>query len=169
MFTNSLPCHCTYLCFTIICGYYKLQTTSTVESYRYLLCHLSIFRRFAHYLCCRIYFSCSLHKQLNGDLKSITFVMLVVYKQVALGSSSQSETRLLLQVHEQFAKHLFVLHYCICGYQDMQTTSAVESYKHLINIQTLCTLPVFSYIKYIIDYTYIYLCVYICIHIYAYI
>ena len=42
--------------------------------------------------------SCSHYKQLNGDLISITFVMLVLQEQVALMSSSQSETCLLLYI-----------------------------------------------------------------------
>ena len=33
-------------------------------------------------------FSCNPHKQLNGDLKGITLVMLAVHEQVALMSSS---------------------------------------------------------------------------------
>ena len=54
---------------------------------RHLICHLSTFRRFAHCLSSRIYFSCSHHKQLNGDLNGIPFVMLAVHAQVALMSS----------------------------------------------------------------------------------
>ena len=50
--------------------------------------HLYTFRRFAHTACVLIYFFCSHHKQLNGDLKGITFAMLAVHEQVALMSSS---------------------------------------------------------------------------------
>ena len=39
------------------------------------------------------------HKQLNDDLKGITFVLIAVCEQVALMSSSKSETRLLLYVY----------------------------------------------------------------------
>ena len=55
-----------------------------------------------HCLCSHICFSCSHHKQLNGDLKGITFVVLVVHEQVAPLRSSQSELGLLLNVHEEF-------------------------------------------------------------------
>ena len=41
-----------------------------------------------HCLCSYIAFSCSHHKQLNGNLKGIFLVMLAVYEQVALMSSS---------------------------------------------------------------------------------
>ena len=34
-------------------------------------------------LCSHIYFFCSDHKQLNGDLKDITFMILAVHEQVA--------------------------------------------------------------------------------------
>ena len=54
-------------------------------------------------LCSHIPFSYNHHKELNDDLKGITFVMLAVHEQVSLMSSSQSETRLPLYAHEQFA------------------------------------------------------------------
>ena len=80
------------------------------------------------------YFFCSHHKQLNDDLKGITFMMLAVHEQVALMSSSQSEMLLLSFVHEQFAMSLHLL-WCtilhlwllLCA-----NNSAVESYRHLI-------------------------------------
>ena len=62
-----------------------------------------------HCLCSHIYFLCSHNKQLNGDLKGITFVVTAVHEQIALMSSSQSKTRLLLYVHEQFAMPLHLL------------------------------------------------------------
>ena len=54
-------------------------------------------------LCSHIPFSYNHHKELNDDLKGITFVMLAVHEQVSLMSSSYSETRLPLYAHEQFA------------------------------------------------------------------
>ena len=95
-----------------------------VESYVHLIYHFSTFRRFQHCLCSHIYFSCSHHKQLNGFLEGMAFVMLVAHEEIALISSSWSETCLLLYVHEQLAMlvHLFVFHYYICGYYDVQTT-----------------------------------------------
>ena len=41
-------------------------------------------RWFPHWLCCHIYFSCSHHKQLNSEFKSITSAILLVHKQVPL-------------------------------------------------------------------------------------
>ena len=95
-----------------------------VESYVHLIYHFSTFRRFQHCLCSHIYFSCSHHKQLNGYLEGMTFVMLVAHEEIALISPSWSETCLLLYVHEQLAMsvYLFVFHYYICGYYDVQTT-----------------------------------------------
>ena len=55
------------------------------------------------------HFFCSHHKQLNGELKHITFVMLAVNEQVALISSSYSETRLPRYIYEQFAMSLYLL------------------------------------------------------------
>ena len=55
------------------------------------ICHLSTFRRFAHTAYVHIhilYFFLSRHKQLNGDLKDISFLVLAVHEQVALMSSS---------------------------------------------------------------------------------
>ena len=53
----------------------------------------------AHCLFSHTSFCCSRHKQLNGNLKDITLVMLTIHEQVALISSPSSETRLLLYVH----------------------------------------------------------------------
>ena len=49
---NSSPGHCTSLwsLHYYIYGYYYVQRTSTVESYRHLICHLSTLRQFAHCL-----------------------------------------------------------------------------------------------------------------------
>ena len=41
-------------------------------------------RWFPHWLCCHIYFSCSHHKQLNSEFRSITSAILPVHKQVPL-------------------------------------------------------------------------------------
>ena len=74
------------------------------------MCHLSTFTRFAHTaLCSHIYFLCSHHKQLNGDLKGITFVVLAVHEEVVLMSSSYSETRLLLCLWT--VRHVTALYY----------------------------------------------------------
>ena len=62
-----------------------------------------------HFLRSPVYFSCSHHKQLNGDLKGITFVVLAVHEQVALMSSPQSKTCLLRYVHEKFVMSLHLL------------------------------------------------------------
>ena len=96
----------------LICGYYNVQITTAVQSYRHLICRLSILRRFAHCLCPHKYFSCSHHKQLNGNFKGKTFMILAANEQAALMSSSYSKTCLLLYVHKHFAPcHLFVFHY----------------------------------------------------------
>ena len=50
---NSSPCVCTYY----ICGYYGVPTTSAIEIYRHLICHLSSFRRFVDTACVLIYIS----------------------------------------------------------------------------------------------------------------
>ena len=60
-------------------------------------------------LCSLIYFCFSHHKQLNGNLKGITFVVLAVHEQVVLMNSSYNELRLLLYVHDQFAMSLDLL------------------------------------------------------------
>ena len=80
---------------------------------KHLICHLSVFRCFAHCLNSHIYLPCSHHKQLNFELKGIIFVMLAVHEQVGLMSSSLSERDPLLYVYEQVAMslHLFVFHY----------------------------------------------------------
>ena len=49
------------------------------------------------------------HKQFNGDSEGISFMMFAVHEQVALMSSSESETCLLLYVHEQFTMSLHLL------------------------------------------------------------
>ena len=56
-----------------------------------------------------IYFCCSHHKQSNGEWKSVNFVVLAVHQQLVLMSSSQSKSRLLRYVHEQFAMSLNLL------------------------------------------------------------
>ena len=90
-----------------------LMSSSQSQTYGKLKTfHMSPFNIYTfctHYLCSHIYFFCSRHKQLNGDLKRITFVVLAVHEQVALMSFSQSKTRLLLHVHEQFAMSLHLL------------------------------------------------------------
>ena len=60
-------------------------------------------------LCSHIYFFCSHHKQLNGHLNGITFVVLIVHEQVPLMSFSWSKMHLLLYVHEPFAMSLHLL------------------------------------------------------------
>ena len=111
-----------------------------------------------HCLCFHIPFSQSHHKQLNEDLKRITLVMLAVHEKVALISSSQSKTRQLLYVHEQFAMslHLFVFHYYMCGCCYVQTASAAEDERYLIChlsalkrfAETLCVCSlIYIYIK----------------------
>ena len=109
-FTSPLksPCHCTYCVplfhvLSLLLGNIKrcwnLKTFNTSLFNILTLC--------THCLYPHIYFSCSLHKQLNGDLKGITFVMLAVQEKVAL---FLEQTRLLLYAHEQFAISLHLLH-----------------------------------------------------------
>ena len=74
-----------------------LISSSALDRYRHLICHLSPFRRFENCLCSHISLSSSHHKQLNGDLKGITLLKLAFHEQVVM-SSSYSETRLLLYV-----------------------------------------------------------------------
>ena len=102
-----------------------------------------------------LYFSYTHYKQLNGDLKGITFVVLAVHEQVALMSSSQSKMHLLLYVHEQFAMSLHLL----CS-----TISSV--------VTTMCNKKCCIYICICICiciYVCMYICMYIYIHIYIYI
>ena len=84
---------------------------------KHLICHLSIFIRFARYWYPHIYFSCIYHKQLNSDLKAIIFVMLAVHSGVALISSSQNETRLfgrgLCSHIKQKLSFLKIFGYCL--------------------------------------------------------
>ena len=86
------------------------------------------------YICIYTYIS-HRNKQFNGNLIGITFVMLVVDKQVALIRCFKSETHLLVYVHEKFAMslHLFLfsLHYYICSYYYVQTTRSVGNSRRL--------------------------------------
>ena len=61
-----------------------MQCTTAVQSYRHLICYLSTSKCFAYCLCFHICFSCSHHKQLNGDLKGITLAMFAFHEQEAL-------------------------------------------------------------------------------------
>ena len=79
----------------VVCAYAIFQHLDILHT-------LLVFLIYSH-------FFCSHHKQLNGDLKHITLVMLAVNVQVALISSSYSETRLPLYIHEQFAMSLHLL------------------------------------------------------------
>ena len=65
-------------------------------AYIYIYIYIYIQTFCTQCLCSHIYFFCSHQKQLNGYLKQITFVMFAVHEHVALISSSQSETHLLL-------------------------------------------------------------------------
>ena len=115
-----------------------METRRAIESCRHLICHPSKFRWFAHCLSFHMHFFCGHRKQLNCDLKSISFVMLAVCEEVVLMSSSYSKTASaiqLLYVHEELdiSLHLHVFHYYyICYYYNVETTSAVEGYRHLI-------------------------------------
>ena len=66
-----------------------------------------------HCFCSHMYFCCSHHKQLNSDLKGITFVVLAIHEQVAPMSSSSSKTRLLPYADEHLANcaPLFYIYY----------------------------------------------------------
>ena len=101
-----------------------------------------------HCLYSHIYISLSsYHKQLNGDLKSITFVVLAVHGNMALVSSFQSETGLLLYVHEQFAMSLDLLCFTILYIRLLlfENNSAVKI--SFFNIQTFCIHYIYSHIK----------------------
>ena len=77
--------HCVPLFY--ICGYYYVQATVLLKL-KNLISSSYIQMFWAHFLYGHTYILCSYGNDLNGDLKSITFVMLAVHKPVALISSS---------------------------------------------------------------------------------
>lgn len=70
---------------------------------------------------------------LTGDLKGITFAMIAVHEQVALMSSSQRKTSLLLNVLGQSAMslHLFVFYYIISADTTMCKQKALLKVKSI--------------------------------------
>ena len=87
MFMNSVRCHLTCLfssSTSVVATMCKQQMLLKVKDIDMLSVSIQTFS--THCLCSYIAFSCSHHKQLNGNLKGIFLVMLA--EQVALMSSS---------------------------------------------------------------------------------